>query len=268
MKQYRIGDFARYLGVTPDLLKHYEDLGIIRPKRSESGYRYYPFQTTMLLIECIRLRNYGMTLREIREILTLHSEEDGQVALRLEENVSHLRDEMLLDEALMEEYRRFREWKEPLQDRDQDWDIRWGRPMCFLPHTDRDDFLHDGRIYELVKDWMSFIPIVKSCMRVEQSGQVTWGFVVQESDLQRLRIPVNGVVERIPPSKVFYYKFRGELIRLPEEHADSRSHPAFRQLRALNLEPAGTYYRTTLMPADWQRDIIYQYGYYAVPIRV
>lgn len=41
MEQYRIGDFAKYLGVTPDLLKHYEDMGIIQSIRSESGYRYY-----------------------------------------------------------------------------------------------------------------------------------------------------------------------------------------------------------------------------------
>ena len=40
MEQYRIGDFAKYLGVTPDLLKHYEDMGIIHSSRSESGYRY------------------------------------------------------------------------------------------------------------------------------------------------------------------------------------------------------------------------------------
>ena len=47
MKQYRIGDFAKYLGVTPDLLKHYEDVGIIQSRRSESGYRYYSFSTTV-----------------------------------------------------------------------------------------------------------------------------------------------------------------------------------------------------------------------------
>ena len=48
IREYRIGEFAKYLGVTPDLLKHYEDQGIIQPTRSDSGYRYYPFNTTML----------------------------------------------------------------------------------------------------------------------------------------------------------------------------------------------------------------------------
>ena len=180
MKEYRIGEFARYLGVTPDLLKHYEEQGIIHPLRSESGYRYYPFNTTMLLIECIRLRNYGMTLREIREILTAHRMENGIVDLRLSENMLHLREEVQLDEALMEDYENFLSWKEPLKDRAFDWDIRWSQPMLFLPHTDCYDFLEDARIYELLKSWMSFIPIVKSAMRIESDGRVTWGFLAEE----------------------------------------------------------------------------------------
>ena len=96
LKEYRIGEFAKYLGVTPDLLKHYEDQGIIQPGRSGSGYRYYPFNTTMILIECIRLRNYGMTLREIREILTAHKLDNAAVSRRLSENVDHMKEEILL----------------------------------------------------------------------------------------------------------------------------------------------------------------------------
>ena len=40
---YRIGDFAKYLGVTSDFLKHYEEAGLIDVVQRASGYRYYPF---------------------------------------------------------------------------------------------------------------------------------------------------------------------------------------------------------------------------------
>ena len=96
MKQYRIGDYAKYLGVSPDFLKHYEEQGLITPSRSGSGYRYYSFTTTMRLIECVRLRNYGMTLREIREILTEHAESNEQVERRVAENVRSLEQEVTL----------------------------------------------------------------------------------------------------------------------------------------------------------------------------
>ena len=267
MKQYRIGDFARYLGVTPDLLKHYEEVGLLRPERTESGYRYYPFHTTALLIECVRLRNYGMTLREIREILIRRSVESAQVEKRLSDNVSHLRQEALLDTLLAEDYDAFLSWRTPLETAEYDWDIRWSRPMLFLPHTDGYDFLEDGRIYELLKDWMSYIPIVKSSMKVERSGRVSWGFAVPEDTLERLQLPVNAVVERVPPQKVFYYKFRSSLALLQVEGIDAETHPAFRLMRSMNIVPGDVYYRTTLLPAAWEQGIQCQYGYYAIPIR-
>ena len=267
IREYRIGEFAKYLGVTPDLLKHYEDQGIIQPTRSDSGYRYYPFNTTMLLIECIRLRNYGMTLREIREILAAHQLDTAAVSSRLAENVEHMKEEILLDEALTADYEEFLAWQAPLSERDFDWEIRWSKPMAFLPHTDKYDFLQDPRIYEILKSWMSYIPIVKSSMKAERNGRITWGLLVEERMIRQLKLPVNDIVEFYPPYKVFYYKFRAPLMHSSFENFDTSSHPAFQALRKLNLEPRNGYFRTTLMPADWQRDIGYQYGYYAIPVK-
>ena len=267
IREYRIGEFAKYLGVTPDLLKHYEDQGIIQPTRSDSGYRYYPFNTTMLLIECIRLRNYGMTLREIREILAAHQLSTAAVSSRLAENVEHMKEEILLDEALTADYEEFLAWQAPLSERDFDWEIRWSKPMAFLPHTDKYDFLQDPRIYEILKSWMSYIPIVKSSMKAERNGRITWGLLVEERMIRQLKLPVNDIVEFYPPYKVFYYKFRAPLMHSSFENFDTPSHPAFQALRELNLEPRNGYFRTTLMPADWQRDIGYQYGYYAIPVK-
>ena len=266
MKQYRIGDFAKYLGVTPDLLKHYEDMGIIQSQRSESGYRYYPFHTTRLLIESIRLRNYGLTLREIREILNGHSMDNAQMESLFTQNLSRLREEILLDEALAADYEDFLIWKQNWEARGWDWEIRRSRPVCFLPHTDGYDFLEDPRIYEILNDWMSYVPIVKSTMRMEPDGRVTWGFSAEESTAARLKLPQNEVVEHIPSQRIFYYKFRGDVLRTTEERPDNPENQAFRQLRALGLRHAGTYYRTSLMPGDWKQGLRCQYGYYAIPL--
>ena len=154
----------------------------------------------------------------------------------------------------------------PLEGRDWDWDVRTSEPMLFLPHTDKYDFLSDARIYELLREWMSYIPIVKSTMRIDRSGAIAWGFVVSERDLRTLDLPVNDVVERIPAQKILYYKFRGPLMPTAQERFDAPEHPLFRLLRARNLTGGDFYFRTTLMPADWQQSIEFQYGYYAIPI--
>ena len=66
--QYKIGEFSKYMGVTPDFLKHYEQYGLIQPNISESNYRYYNFEKASDVIECVRLRNWGFSLKEIQNI--------------------------------------------------------------------------------------------------------------------------------------------------------------------------------------------------------
>ena len=267
IKYCRIGDYAKYLGVTPDLLKHYEQLGLISPERTEKGYRYYSFQTTALLIESIRLRNYGMTLREMSEILVKKSIRNADMERHLQSNLENIRQEMLLDEALVRDYEEFLEWKGPLAARDFDWVIKWSRPMLFLPHTNRYEFLTDPRIYELLKEWMSYVPIVKSTMKAHVNGDVFWGFAIDRQKHRELGLPINSVVEEIPSQKVFYYKYRGKIRTMSEESPDTAGHPAFRMLSDMNLNWGDTYYRTTLMPADWADDLYMQYAFYAIPLR-
>ena len=38
---YRIHEFARLAGVTVKALRHYDRLGLLRPRRTGSGYRVY-----------------------------------------------------------------------------------------------------------------------------------------------------------------------------------------------------------------------------------
>ena len=65
-----------------------------------------------------------------------------------DERMELLRQENLLNEELITDYGQFLQWKESLNGRDWDWEIRRSRPMCFLPHTDGYEFLEDARIYE------------------------------------------------------------------------------------------------------------------------
>jgi len=65
-----IGEFSRICFVTKKTLRHYADIGLLRPEyTAENGYRYYSVDQlrTMLLIS--RLKNYGLSLPEIAAAL-------------------------------------------------------------------------------------------------------------------------------------------------------------------------------------------------------
>jgi DNA-binding transcriptional MerR regulator/predicted transcriptional regulator YdeE len=66
-----IGEFARLGQVSPRMLRHYDQLGLLAPDRvdPETGYRSYGVQQLGRLHRLVALRDLGFTLEEIRDLL-------------------------------------------------------------------------------------------------------------------------------------------------------------------------------------------------------
>ena len=66
-----IGDFARLGQVSPRMLRHYDELGLLRPERVDAvtGYRSYAAHQLAGLHRLLALRDLGFTLDQIGEIL-------------------------------------------------------------------------------------------------------------------------------------------------------------------------------------------------------
>ena len=68
MKNYRIGELSKYLGVTPDFIKYYEKEGLIT-SIPETSPKLYPFNQSSKILECIKLKNLGFTAKEMQDYL-------------------------------------------------------------------------------------------------------------------------------------------------------------------------------------------------------
>lgn len=70
-----IGKTARLINVNPRTLRFYEQIGLVFPSsRSEGGYRLYSQQDIERLEFIIRAKKIGLTLDEIKSILSLTGE--------------------------------------------------------------------------------------------------------------------------------------------------------------------------------------------------
>lgn len=69
MEARRIGDLARAGGVTVRTLHHYEEIGLLRPARTEAGHRLYGDDEVERLYRIIQLRRLGLSLGEIGRAL-------------------------------------------------------------------------------------------------------------------------------------------------------------------------------------------------------
>lgn len=72
MKEYNIGQVAKFLGLSRDTIKYYEKNGLVKPLKNESGYRKYNLYDIYYLVTINYYREIDMEIKKIQEIL------DGQ----------------------------------------------------------------------------------------------------------------------------------------------------------------------------------------------
>lgn len=72
----RIGEFAEQAGVTPRTIRYYEDLGLLGPNEREGhGFRYYTDAELIRLKKIDALKQLGLSLEEIGEVLPLYCDD-------------------------------------------------------------------------------------------------------------------------------------------------------------------------------------------------
>jgi DNA-binding transcriptional MerR regulator len=77
MEYYRIGEFCKEFGISPETLKFYDRNGILKPAwKDESSYRYYGGYQSVHLAEYYFLSQIGFTLNESKELLQTGSLEE------------------------------------------------------------------------------------------------------------------------------------------------------------------------------------------------
>jgi hypothetical protein len=60
---YRIHEFAALAGVTVKALHHYDRLGLLKPSRTDAGYRVYVDADLERLEEIVALKSLGFSLK-------------------------------------------------------------------------------------------------------------------------------------------------------------------------------------------------------------
>lgn len=88
---YTIGETAKILGISSELLRHYERLGIISPQRHANGYRCYDLDTIKKLTGVRRWRGMGFALEDAE--LLLASTRDNTLQL-YRNRLSQMQEEM------------------------------------------------------------------------------------------------------------------------------------------------------------------------------
>ncbi len=70
-----IGDVAARSGLPPKTIRYYEEIGLVKPPRSENGYRSFREQELHKLAFLGRARALGFSIEDCRTLLQLYEDE-------------------------------------------------------------------------------------------------------------------------------------------------------------------------------------------------
>ncbi len=88
-----IGEVAERSGIPPKTIRYYEDIGLVRPARSENGYRAFGETDLHKLAFLGRARTLGFSIEDCRTLLGLYEDEgreSAQVKAVAEEHLSEI----------------------------------------------------------------------------------------------------------------------------------------------------------------------------------
>ena len=75
----KIGDFSRLSRISVRMLRHYDEIGLLKPAVTDelTGYRYYREDQLFVTGRITSLKNMGFSLTDIIRILALHEDQDA-----------------------------------------------------------------------------------------------------------------------------------------------------------------------------------------------
>jgi DNA-binding transcriptional MerR regulator len=106
-KTYRIGELASIFGVTGRTIRYYEELGLLEAAgRQDGAHRKYHERNAIYLKRIQQLKDYGLTLAEIRELFDLARRDRSgkEVRTRLAEKYSEKLEEAKRRRRALDEY--------------------------------------------------------------------------------------------------------------------------------------------------------------------
>ena len=241
-QNYAIGDFAKKAGVSTHFLKFYEEKGILHPRVQENGYRYYDIRDASLVLECFRMKNMGLSVRQIEKGINDCTEQEVAEMLQQRENVlqSQLHEQQMHLQGLQNLRVALRLCEQG------EWSVRTVPDVWYLPHTIGKEFVQDSRIYDQLPQWLDWMPVVTSAQIVRgndaHAERMEWGLGLEQVEAAQLGFAPQEPAQLLHLGRVLEIYCSWEI---PAEHGSEKGLYQYCMVRAraLNLVPEPVMFR-------------------------
>lgn len=268
MKKYKIGEFAKIVGVTPDFIKHYENYGLLKPEISDSGYRYYDFKDAIYFFEFFKYKKWGYSIKEMMEVMQKDSIEEHMKSLLKQSEV--VKKNMCIEDMMLVDCKGNQErFVEHLNE----WYIMPKFKGYYIHHSTNEEIVDDFESNTMLKNMLDCFPITKECVvaTVDDNGNLDeneyWGFFMPEMIFGWFGFEPNEKTHLVLDGRYFEMNACFELDEKKDDNSFNHNFEEVLQLmKQYHLQPKG--YMTFQIHVDLvQEGKHFQYGVVRVPIQ-
>ena len=210
--RYKIGDVARILGISPDLIRYYEEKGVVSPlKDPVNNYRYYDTWDINFLLDCLWFKNFGFGIEQVAHIVSQNTYDD------LVENLDAKGDELeaaiRYQQLLLERIRKYSEILANLKGLIGQCEIR--RSAEFVRYLNRynTSYDKDSELQHLSRQWLKYMPFSRRYFEVPEDellgegDDYAWGFSIGMQYVEEYGIEIKPPVTTVPSKLCIHSAF-------------------------------------------------------------
>ena len=211
--RYKIGDVAGILGISPDLIRYYEEKGVVAPVKDPlNNYRYYDTWDINYLIDCLWYKNFGFGIEQIANMVAECSY-DGLLEC-LEEKGTEIMEAIRRQELLLQRIKLFCERLEGTKSFLGRCDLRENAE--FIRYINRRNFTYDNSpgLRELTRKWLKYLPFSRRYFQIpkdalaDSGGDYEWGFSLGMQYVEEFEVEIKPPVEIVPAKLCVHSAFR------------------------------------------------------------
>lgn len=211
--RYKIGDVARILGISADLLRYYEKKGVVQPQKDKSNdYRYYDTWDINFLIDCLWYKRFGFGIPQVAYMVTdcYH----GDLVSLLDEKADQLEADIRLQEQLLTRLREHRDAVDRVKACLGVCEVADSPEIVCWLNRFNNRYDNSPELQKLSRQWQDYMPFTQRYFEIPQDGLLgegddfAWGFSLTAAYAEELNVPIKPPVRRLPSRKSIHSSFR------------------------------------------------------------
>lgn len=213
MRRYKISEFSKLMGVTTDLVKHYQDTGILSPEVNKTNkYRYYTIRHGERIVASRRFRSMGFGLPDTKTLL-YEKDADGindMLLGKLEENERAINMMQLKNNCLKEMQQEYKE----LLEKAGTFEIKESPAFYYVPHVVELELNEKEEVVEEIADWMEHLECAYKAYMVQKPKKGSYyndrsiGLLMKECYFNALGIHPSNENLYLPQGRQLLYYYR------------------------------------------------------------